>query len=207
MPPPVAFGKSSLTGKQASMKSFFKKKRKPGRPKKPKKAAPAKAPPAKVYVTPRAKPVRGKATNADWTQGEGLDTLRTLISDWDNKEGAILTSGIHGPVESIGLNKYCQLCEQEWGIKWTTLKAYLHSDLKKRRQPGGRRGRKAVISSNSQSLITQVVRKADRKNDRRRRGGGQQQRRQQEAALKRHQEGVHEGREQDDGERSTRPCV
>ena len=149
---------------QPNIFSFFQKKVKRGRPKKAKKVT-TKAPPKTLALPsapPRAKMVRHSSKNKDWTKGEGLHSLKSMIADWDNKEGAIFMS--LGPGK-VGLNRYCKECEKEWGIGWTTLKAYLNSDRSKRRLPGGQRGRKPVIPQDTTDLITQVVRKADRLNN------------------------------------------
>ena len=150
-----------MAASQASITTFFFKKPKRGRPPKAKKAK-AKAPPQKPTPTPRAKMVRTSKTNKDWTKGEGLERLKMMISDWDLQEGSLLAS--LGPGK-VSLNRYCQACEEEWGIKWTTLKAYLHGDHSKRRVPGGQRGRNPVIPRATSNLITQVVQKADRQNN------------------------------------------
>jgi len=158
------FGVSDGGMKQGGIMSFFRKQKKRGRPKKkatktPKATSPTKTP--ALPSAPRRKMVRHSSRNKNWTKGEGLLLLTSMISDWDNKEGTLFMS--LGPGK-VGLNRYCHACEKEWGIGWQTLKAYLHGDPSKRRLPGGQRGRKPVIPQATTSLITQVVRKADRQN-------------------------------------------
>ena len=121
--------------------SFFRKQKKRGRPKKKTTKTPKATSPTKTPALPSApwrKMVRHSSKNKDWTKGEGLLLLTSMISDWDNKEGTLFMS--LGPGK-VGLNRYCHACEKEWGIGWQTLKAYLHGDLSKRRLPGGRRRR------------------------------------------------------------------
>ena len=105
------FGVSDGGYTQGDMRSFFLAKKKRGRPKKPKKATPK--PPTKTLALPsasRRKMVRHSSKNKDWTKGEGLILLTSMIANWDNKEGVLYMS--LGP-GTVSLNRYCKACEKE----------------------------------------------------------------------------------------------
>ena len=139
-----------MSGKQTSMRDFYKEQRGRGRPKKKKEATPnqPKKPPPKPKAE-RKQAIR-PANYQDWTKGENLQTLLSLIYDWDHKEGAILLDGNLGPIEKVSLNRYTAECEKVHKIKASTLKMYLKADKTKRKQPGGQRGRTAHLNTSTE---------------------------------------------------------
>ena len=100
--------------------------------------------------------ILNKGPRINWGRSPHREKMEKAISDWDKKEGDALDA-------KGNLLTSKAMYASKVGIPWTTLRAYVRPDLKKRRRLGlGFRGKTKILMTKDIDFIAEVCARADR---------------------------------------------
>jgi len=107
---------------------------------------------AKTDALPKQR--RGRVTCKEGSQ-EAKD-MQQVIQDWKEHTG----NWEHG----LSMNKYCERCNESYGIKRSTLMPYLRKDNPLIFEPGMLGGRPSLLDAEETEVLVQVAQRMDRAN-------------------------------------------